>query len=215
MSARVAVNAKLEIQSTLGSALPITVATLANPVVVTSAAHGLVNGDFVVFVVSDGIVELDGILARVANKATDTWEVEGVNGLLFSALVASSTNAYKVTAFTTLSQATNVSLPDGAPARLDATVLYSVRKKYLFGLADDPGGTINAFYDPSQAAIAIIKAAARAQTRLGMRLTWREGQKTCWVANVQGGEGFTAAQNTIPTSDITLNRCGQIIEYAT
>lgn len=216
MAGRVATNVKVEVQSTLGSASnAATILTLANPGVVTIASHGFSNGDYLICTSIDGMVELDGQMVRVANITTNTFELEGLDTSSFTALVASSTTFKKISAFATLSNATNLTMPDGTPAKLDATRLISKRKEYLLGLPDAPDGSITTLYDPQISAVSKIKAATLANTTLGMRVTWSNGYKTIFNAYVSGGQGFEASQNQVVTANIAFTPVGQLIEFTT
>ena len=62
----------------------ITAATQANPVVVTSAAHGFANDDVVSIRDVVGMVELNGRKYTVANKTTDTFELTSVDGSAYT-----------------------------------------------------------------------------------------------------------------------------------
>ena len=161
----------------------------------------------------DGMVELDGQMCRVANSTTNTFELEGIDTSSYTALVASSTTFKKITAFSTLSNATNLTMPDGQPAKLDATRLISKRKEYLFGLPDAPDGSITTLYDPQVTAVSKIKAATLANTTLGIRVTWSNGYKTIFNAYVSGGQGFEASQNAVVTANISFTPVGQLIEF--
>jgi len=66
---------KFYIASAFGSALPTTVATNASECVVTSASHGLSNGDIVE--VTSGWPGLNLRAARVKSVATNTFVLEG------------------------------------------------------------------------------------------------------------------------------------------
>jgi len=50
-------------------------ATQANPVVVTSQAHGFSDGDIIGIYSTSGMTELNGVIYKVANKTTDTFEL--------------------------------------------------------------------------------------------------------------------------------------------
>lgn len=67
----------------------ITGATQANPVVITSAAHGFSNGDEVFIASVQGMVEINNRTFTVANKTTDTFELSGVDGSAYTAYTAS------------------------------------------------------------------------------------------------------------------------------
>lgn len=62
------------------STVNITAITKANPAVVTSAAHGLSNGQDVYLDSIVGMVELNGRFARVANVAANTFELTDYQG---------------------------------------------------------------------------------------------------------------------------------------
>ncbi len=59
--------------------VPITSATKADPVVITSAGHGFSNGNEVLILGSD-MTELNGRLFKVADKAADTFELTDDGG---------------------------------------------------------------------------------------------------------------------------------------
>lgn len=63
----------------------ITGATAADPVVVTSASHGFLNGWLVKIYDVVGMTEINGMIVRVANKDTNTFECYGLNGTKFTA----------------------------------------------------------------------------------------------------------------------------------
>lgn len=69
----------------------ITGITAADPPVVTSAGHGLSNGDVVYIDNVAGTVEVNQSLYIVANKATDTFELYGVKGATWTAYTSGGT----------------------------------------------------------------------------------------------------------------------------
>jgi len=62
----------------------ITGATKANPVVITSAAHGRSNGDVVFINGVVGMTEINNLTFTVANQATNTFELSGINGTAYT-----------------------------------------------------------------------------------------------------------------------------------
>lgn len=63
----------------------ITGITAADPVVVTAAAHGFSDGWLVRIYDVIGMTEINGMVVRVANKDTNTFECYGLNGSKFTA----------------------------------------------------------------------------------------------------------------------------------
>lgn len=66
-------------------------ATQANPVVLTANAHPFVNGDQVKIAGVIGMTALNGLVAAVANKTANTFELAGVDGSGFTAYVSGGT----------------------------------------------------------------------------------------------------------------------------
>ena len=58
----------------------ISAITAANPAVVTSSSHGYSNGDFVIITSVVGMTEVNGKTFKVADKTTNTFELQDVDG---------------------------------------------------------------------------------------------------------------------------------------
>lgn len=69
----------------LGANKTITGATQANPVEITSVAHGLSNNDVVYISGVGGMTEINDQFFTITNVATDTFELSGVDGTGFTA----------------------------------------------------------------------------------------------------------------------------------
>lgn len=210
--ARFGTNMSVKVESTLGSALTVTAITLADPGVVTSAAHGLSNGDVVLFTVSGGMVELDGQAVRVANVATDTFELESLDTSAYSVFTAGT--CQEVTAWHTLSNARQVTMPDSTPNKIDITTLVDKTKQYGYGLPDAPDGSITGLYDPANAGVQAIKVATKANGDLVFRIEWAQGQFTIFNAEVSGGSGFDLPQNDAATATISFTPVKDVMDYA-
>ncbi len=206
-------NVKVEVQQTLGGALAVTGLTKANPGVATSTAHGLANGDVVVFAVPGGMVQLDGQAVRVANVTANTVELEGVDTTNFSTWSTGSMK--RVTAWQTLASAQNISAPSPTPNKIDITTLIDIQKQYAYGLPDAPDGRITALFNPGGVAEGLINAATNTNTPLAFRVTFAGGQKTVFNANVSGGAGFDMQSNAAATAGISFTPVRNIIHYAT
>lgn len=90
----------------LESAKTITGATQANPVVITSNAHGFRNGDDVEVWGVGGMTELNNRRFRVANKTTNTFELNDlygnpINGVTYTAFTSGGNVARVYTLTTT------------------------------------------------------------------------------------------------------------------
>lgn len=209
--AYIGTNMSVAVQQTLGSDLTVTAVTLANPGVATSTAHGLSNGDIVVFDVTDGMIELDGQAVRVANVTANTFELEGLNTSSYSVWSAGVAN--EVTAFSTLSSAQNVTMPNPAPAKIDTTRLIDKAKQYVYGLPDAPDGSISGLFSPGTTAEGLIIAATNSNARIVFRINWAGGPKTIFCANVSGGQGFELQTNAAATATINFTPVALVMHY--
>jgi hypothetical protein len=104
----------------LETAKTITGATAANPVVITSNAHGYSNGDSVVITGVVGMTQLNGKTFTVAGVTANTFQLSGVNGTAYTAYVSGGTVAriYEV-----VTPYTETDLPD-LKVTQSADVLY-------------------------------------------------------------------------------------------
>lgn len=210
--ARIGTNMSVKVESTLDSAKTVTAITKADPGVVTSAAHGLANGDVVLFAVSAGMVELDGQAVRIANVATDTFELESLDTSDYSTFTAGT--CQEVSAWHTLSNAQQITMPDGTPNKIDITALIDKTRQYAYGLPDAPDGSISGIYDPANAGVQAVKTATKANGDLVFRVEWAGGQYTIFNALVSGGSGFDLAQNNAATAKISFTPVKDVMDYA-
>lgn len=216
--AYIGTNMSVAVQSTLGVALTVSAVTLANssdspPSSASSTSHGLSNGDYVVFTVTDGMVQLDGQAVRVYNVTTNAFELEGLDTSSYSAWTTGTCK--KVTAFSTLSSAQNVTMPNAAPAKIDITRLIDVVKQYVYGLPDAPQGSIVGLFNPGGAAEALIIAATNNNSRIAIKLNWAGGPHTIFNAFVSGGAGFDLQTNAAAHATFEFTPIAKVLHYAT
>lgn len=216
MAALIGSNITVSVEKTLGSPITVTAVTLATEGVATAAAHGLAEGDIVRFSVSAGMVELDGQAVRVKNAGSDQFTLEGLDTTAYSAW--SSGTATEVTAFSTMSNAQTVSMPNPTPAKIDITTLIDKAKQYAYGLPDAPDGSIAGLFNPTLEAETLIKAATKANSALVFKLAFPSGApvRTCiFNANVSGGSGFELPANAAATTTTSFTPVKDVMYYST
>lgn len=208
----VATDTRLEVENTLGTAITITAVTKGAAPSCTSTAHGLTTGDVVKFSVSAGMVEMDGQVCRVASATADAFVLEGVDTTNYSTWETGT--AQEVTAWYTLSQATDIDLGNATPTELDGSTLLSKRTVTLYGRPGSIAGTISIQHERASAnGLAKIKAAS-SSTVLAFRATWNDGSVAMFGAKTAYSGGFTANQNSILTGSIPVTVTGEIAEFA-
>lgn len=135
MSGISAQGSTLQIATGTGGAKTITAITVGFPAIVTSAGHGLNNGDVVTLAGIVGTMSsLNGTSRVVSNKTTNTFALldADTTGLTYT----SGGTATPVT-YTKINGLTTFSGFDGAPSELDTTDLDSTAMEYISGLKDE------------------------------------------------------------------------------
>jgi len=112
----------------------ITAITKADPAVVTSTAHGLVDGDVVRLVGIVGMTELNQGVYVVNVLTANTFELLGVNSTGYNDWV--SGGFIDSGSFSTFCELTNYNRQGGSSPEIDATTVCSIATEYEIGLAD-------------------------------------------------------------------------------
>jgi len=160
------------IQSALAAADTISGITKANPGVVTATAHGLNNGDYVKLSVL-GMSQVNARVFRVANKTTDTFELEGENTTDYDTF--SSGTAEAVTFGTTMTTAVGLQASGGDFDFIDTTTIHDLQKTQVPGTPSAGVYTFDNLWDPADPALAALKAAADNQAQRCIKMRFRTG----------------------------------------
>ena len=167
-TAKVWKNVDVKMQSAIASAKTITGITKASPAVVTSTAHGYSNGD-IVFLLVDGMFQVDARVFRVAGVTTDTFQLEGENSTDFDDFISGT--AQKVTLGTTITTATSISSSGGDFAMIDKTTIHQNTRSEMPGLPNAINYSMEHIWDPSDSGLTAMKAASDLQQRRVFKFT--------------------------------------------
>jgi len=126
------------------AAKTITAVTAANPVVVTSVAHGLSNGDEVYIAAVLGMTELNGRRFTIANVAANTFQLEGEDGTSYTAYTSAGTATPTFTRITNSAATFANTITWVAAADADKYTIYR-EKNGVFGFIGESETTT--FYD--------------------------------------------------------------------
>lgn len=204
-------NIGIAVQSALAAADTITGITKANPGVVTSTAHGLVNGDLVVLTVQ-GMYQLDGRVVRVANKTNDTFELEGVDTTSYDTFTSGTAEA--ITFGTTLSTATSVSASGGDFDFIDVTTIHDNVKKQIPGLANPATFSFDNIWDVSDTGLVALKAASDAQAKRAVRFTFANGQKLYFTGYIGATLLPTGGAQEVVKTSVVVTMFGKPTVYS-
>ena len=205
-------NARVEVENVVGTPAAIEDITNADPAVVTITAHGFTDGDIVKLDISDGMVELDGQVARVASSTVNDFQLEGIDTTNYSTYAAGTNNATSVTSWYTVAPATSLDIPNADPNEIDGTRLIDKKAVVLYGLAGSISGSIDIQHEPHSQAIQKIKGSTT-QDRLAFRVTWTNGNIALFGANTAYSGGFSGSVGDIVSGNIPVTVLGDIAEY--
>lgn len=211
-------NVAVAMQSTLGGALTITAITQANPGVVTSAGHGLNDGDYVLLDVQ-GMYQIDGRVFRVDNKATDTFQLEktsgggGIDTTNYSAFVSGS--AYKITFGTTISTFTTLSASGGDVEFIDTTTIHSNVKTQIVGATNPVTYQFDNLWDITDAGLIAMKDAYDAGGERCFKFTFgTSGPIMVFNGTVAAALAPAGAAQGLVTSPATITLSGTPTYYS-
>lgn len=189
-----------------GSAKSITGAVRGYPTIVTSVAHGFVNGDVVTIAGSTAPAGLNGTFV-VKNATADTFaiELDTTGGSAFAGTVT----ATPVT-FTKISNLQTFKGFDGKVNKLDGTNLDSVAKEWLAGLQDNGSFAFDLHVDMADAGQTALRSFLAARTNNPFKLTLPNGRTATFNAFVESFP-IDGGVDKIITASVSLVISGEVI----
>lgn len=198
-------NVQIAMQSAVGDSKTITEITQAATGVVTSTAHGLTNGTYVLLSVQ-GMRQLNDRVARIANVTGNTFELEGIDTTAFDAF--SSGSCVAITFGTTISTATSISSSGGGFDFIDTTTIHDNARTQMPGLPAATTFSFDNIWDVSDAGLLAMKTASDAQAKRAFKFTFGAGGQVMTFAGYVGANLLPGGQAqglvTTPTT-ITMN----------
>ena len=173
----------LSIGTGSGAAKTITAISLGNPTILTSAIHGLSNGDVV------AIAGLTGTNASLING--QTWSVQSITANTFAlninTLGATITAAGTATpvSFTAVGNLKDFSGFDGSASEIDVTNMASTAKEFRLGLVDSGQFSINIDYDSNNAGHIALRAKQVSGALSNFKLTLPNAQNITFAGLVK------------------------------
>lgn len=136
MSGISAQGSTLHIATGTGGAKTITAISVGNPAIVTSAAHGLSDGDVVAIAAVVGTMSttLNNTSHVISNVTTNTFALLDFDS---TGLTYTSNGTATPATYTKINGLQSFSGLDGSPSDIDATDLDSTAMEYISGLKDE------------------------------------------------------------------------------
>lgn len=204
----------IHIGSAVGSELTVTAATNANPCVMTSTAHGLSNGDYVIVFNSGWTRTLERVF-RVANVTANTFELEGHDTSdtdIFAA--GSGTGSVKeVTTWTQLSQVLNITSQGGEQQFATYQPLEGDREVRIPTIKSGGGLDIEVGDDPTLAGFVAAAAANDDRVPRAVRITAANGSKSLFYSYISADKVPQMNVNQVMTARVSLSNQNEAVRY--
>ena len=204
----------LAIGSAVAAAQAITVATNANPCVVTIVGHGYSNGDLVI--VSSGWARANGKVFRVAGSTTDTFQLENLdtsNTAVFPAGSGLGT-AQKVSTFTQISQILDPTSTGGEQKFLTYQFLESDSEVDIPTVKSGGGITFAVGDDPSLAGYVALEAANDDRVPRALSASLSNGAKIYYYGYVSINKTPSLTVNELMKVTATIKFINEPVRYA-
>lgn len=199
-------------ESAIGAEKTITGITKANPAVVSSVAHGLTNGDYVL-IKAQGMAEVNGRVFRVANSATDSFALEGEDSTLYGTFASGT--AQEETFGTTLATLTSVAASGGEFDSIDTTLIHDRAKSSIPGLASASEYTFESVWDVSDAGLIAANQASKTKSQKAFMIVFANGQRVMFYGYIGAQLAPGGSTGGIVTTSVKITAQGQLTALAT
>lgn len=213
MSFRLPNGSTVDLAATYGNSVTITAISNAATAVVTAAAHGLSDGDYVE--ITSGWLGLNGRIFRVDNTTTGTFELEGIN--------TTDTNRYpsgggagslrEVATTVQVAQITDVATSGGDQQFLTFGFLEENDDRQIPTTRSPQTITFTVADDPSQAFVPVAEAADQRRTPNGVFLNLPDGSKILYNGYLSFSETPSLSRNNLMVRTMTFSLSGRPTRY--
>jgi len=173
---------RVAMQSAIGPNLVITAVTRANPGVAACTAHGLANGNYVLFSGVQGMSQINNRIFRVSNVTANNFTLEAEDTTLYDTFV--SGNAQLITFGTNFGTLLDFNVTGGEYPEVDTTTIHDVQASSVPGIPSALVITSSSIWDVADPALRAAKAASDVQGIRAFLLTFQNNQKFLFNGSV-------------------------------
>lgn len=206
--------AKLALAVTYGAAIAATAATNAAPTVLSAAAHGLVNGDYVE--VSSSWGKLNNRVFRVTTSAAGTFQLEGTDttDLKLFPVGRSNISVRRIATQEQITQVISSTSSGGEMAFAEVSFLEESDSFQLPTQASAQSIALSLADDPSLPGYKAVKAAADARAIRALICTLPTGSEIIYNAYVSLNETPTLTKNEVMAVTATFSLRAPPVRYS-
>lgn len=196
------------VQTGFAATKVITAITKANPGVVSSTAHGLLDGAVVAIAAVVGMTEVNGGLYVVDNPLSGTFELAGTDTTGYTTYTSGGTAA--PVNFSNFCELTSVSQQDGSADEIDVTTICSTVKEFEVGLSDSGSLQLEYNYAGAETVQAALKAAKLSGAIVAFKLTLPGTGGTLVMLGSVQQQSISGSNNGVWTGSATIKLTGPV-----
>lgn len=205
MTAPLWTGVSVAMQSAIAATKSITALSKANPGVATSNAHGYTNGNYVT-VLASGMKQINNRVFRVANQATNTWELEGEDTTNYDTFTAGTSALLTFgNSFNTLA---SISVSGGEADMIDATTIHDTLKKLRPGMFSAIQFSFDSQWDLADTGLQAAIAASKINAERAFLFTFADGKKMAFTGFIGASGVPTGSTGQIATTKVTITATG-------
>lgn len=204
----------IHIGSAVGSALTVSAATNASPCVMTSTAHGLSDGDYVI--VTSGWSRTTDRVFRVSASDTNSFALEGHDTTSTTDYPAGSGvgSVKKVTTWTQLTQVLSLTSQGGEQQYATYQPLEGDREVRIPTNKSGGGLDIEVGDDPTLAGFIAAQAANDDRVARAVRITNANSSKSLFYSYISADKVPQMNVNQVQTSRVSLSHLNEAVRYS-
>lgn len=205
-------NVAVDVETALAAAKTISAISKANPAVVSSTAHGYNDGD-IVLIKANGMTDVNYLVARVDNKTTDSFELEGVDSTDFDTFTSGT--AEKVTFGASANTFQDVSWSGGEAASIVISTVHTDQDYDIPGNRAPLNCSIGSLWDPADTALLAMRSFDRSKTPGCVKFTFATGATVYGCAYMSASLSPGGSAGGPVTTPVSLRFRGLLQTYAT
>lgn len=205
--------ATIAIATTYGSVKTVTAITNANPGVITSAAHGLLNGAF--YELKSGWQKINDRVFKATNVATNALDVSGIDTTDTNRFAAGTGvgSLREITAFTQIPQILEFTTSGGDQQFANFSFLEEDYERQLPTVTSAQSIQIGIGDDPSLPGYQALKAAGEARAIRAVKVTLPNGAVLLYNGFVSFNETPTLTKGSVMQVRATISLQGRPTRY--
>lgn len=213
MAARLPDGAVIALATGYDTAKPITGISNANPAVASAAAHGFANGSLVE--ITSGWSRLNGQIFRVANQASGTFELEGLDTTdqKYFPTGSAAGSARLITQWTQISQILEFGTSGGEQQFANYSFLEEDFERQLPTVTSAQSITIGIADDPALPGYKALKEASASRKNRALRLTLPDGSIILYNGIVSLNETPSLTKGSVMKVTATFSLQAMLTRY--